>query len=155
VAQPEQFAFSPSLCSVDSENLKIFAGYLRCVIELNGSFGFVACQAARIYENAAGKRPRDSPHVHQFSPPANVLFNADNCDACHRLQTGDGKARRSVRADGSRKRLLAEACLFTDVPLKRELSKSKESIRVLHWANSPNQNYTARQVALRSAEELG
>ena len=32
-------------------------------------------------------------------PAANILFNADSCDACHRLQTGIGKARR-VRADG-------------------------------------------------------
>src|SRR5206468_4989473 len=58
----------------------------------------------------------------------------------------------SVRADGSKK---ASSRGFTDVPLTQGLLKSKESIRVLRWANSPNRNYTARRVALRPAEELG
>jgi len=164
VAQPEQFAFFPSLCSVDSENLKPIElgmitlrqdGFLRCLIELNGSFGFVAYQAAGIYENAAGKRPKDSPPAHRYWPTTNVLFNADNCKASHRLQTSDGKAHRSVAADGSRKRLLAEGCLLRDVPLTQGLLKLKEPIRVLRWANSPNRNYMARRVALRPAEELG
>jgi hypothetical protein len=44
---------------------------------------------------------------------------------------------------------------FTDVPLKQELLKSKESIRVLRSANSPNRNCTARRVAPRSAEGSG
>ena len=78
----------------------------------------------------------------------------NSCDACHRLQAVDGKAHRSARVDGSRKRFLAETYLFTDVPLKRELSKSKESIRVLRSANNPSPSYRARPVARLSREGL-
>src|SRR5882724_2189002 len=47
------------------------------------------------------------------------------------------------------------ARLFRCFLSKQELSKLKEPIRVLRWANSPNRNYTARRVALLSAKELG
>src|SRR4030095_1569778 len=40
-------------------------------------------------------------------------------------------------------------------PLTQGLLESKESIQDLRWANSPNRNYMARQVALRSAAGLG
>ena len=43
---------------------------------------------------------------------------------------------------------------FTGVPLTRELLKSKESIRVLRWANSPSPSYRATLAKRRSAARL-
>src|SRR4029077_4889075 len=43
---------------------------------------------------------------------------------------------------------------FTGVPLKRELLKSEESIRVLRSANNPSPSYRARPVARLSREGL-
>src|SRR5262249_39966852 len=43
---------------------------------------------------------------------------------------------------------------FTGVPSRRELLKSKESIRVLRSANSPSPSYRARPAAPRLTAEL-
>jgi len=43
---------------------------------------------------------------------------------------------------------------FKDVPSKRELLQSEESIRVLRWGDIPSPNYTARLVASQSTAGL-
>jgi hypothetical protein len=43
---------------------------------------------------------------------------------------------------------------FKDVPSKRELLQSEESIRVLHWGDIPSPNYRARLVAPQSTGGL-
>jgi len=126
---------------------------LRCLIALDGSFGFVACQAAREFMKRRGrKRPYRFSTVFFGSDTRRTSFltqivvtHAIDC----KLSTV-GRVTPCALTDRK-----SSSRGFTDVPLTQGLLKSKEPIRVLRWANSPNRNYTARRVALLSAEELG
>jgi hypothetical protein len=64
-------------------------------------------------------------------------------------------ARKRAIIEQTSTRLFSErAQPFKDVPSKRELLQSEESIRVLRWGDIPSPNYTARLVAPQSTGGL-
>ena len=73
-------------------------------------------------------RPENVLGIHHLfigSGPLRTFYSTqNNCEACHRLQTGDGKARRSVPANGSRS-VFSRSVLVYRRPVKARIMTIK------------------------------
>jgi hypothetical protein len=135
----------PSFCLITSRN----SAGMRCLNQLNGRHIYALDHNSHLDRSLASRLHRPLWRRSNSSPARNCRCHPDHSTASGQTRPLNESPSRIAPGVGQ-----PNAPPFTGVPLKRELLKSKELIRVLRSANSPNRNYTARQVARRSTARL-